>query len=187
MNKSTLLFISVIIVIITVTSLSVTYWVSSPTIYKGKTLDDFNKIVQATGAIPADNAYYQGEGKTITVYGRIIEVLSRDLAPPRHERFIITVKHVKNLTVIYNVDYLSRGWLNVKVGDLVVFTGEMIDSQRIHKIAENGGFLVLFRESTGEMIEVGYVGFYDNMKIAVISVIDLALVLLYILLKKKFL
>jgi len=170
-----------------ITSLSITFWISSPTRYKGKTLDDFYKIVDTTKAIPADKVYYQGEGKTITVYGIVIEVLSRDLVPPRHERFIITVKHEKNLTVIYNVDYNSRGWLNVKIGDRVVFTGEMINSQSIHKIAENGGFLVLFRESTGEMVEVGYVGIYDNAKIAITLATDMMLVFFYVLLRKRFL
>ena len=176
-NKRKLLSIGIVIALLAVDVLVISFVINGENRSYGHTLDDFNAIVKETGALPADNIYNPGMGNYITVYGKVIEKLAPDLNPPRHEQFMITVNGSKEVKVVYNVDYNGRGWLNVEVGDWVVFTGEVFiygnGLYGIHKIAEDGGFLILFRPSNGMMIEIGYYPPTDNIYLAVLAIVNI--------------
>lgn len=150
----------------------------------------FWNIVKETKA--KDISYYVNAysdvGKMITIYGNVTQRLSPDITPPRHEIFLLsdlndTSKHLK---IIYNVDYLGRGWLNVKVGDLIVLVGELLpDAKSVHKIAEGLDFLVLFRPGEDKVIEVGYLPDNDQIWLIGIGVTDISILILILILKRK--
>ncbi len=175
-NKRKLLSIGIIIALLVIDGLVITFIINGETRSYGHTLDDFYAIVRETNALPADNIYNPGMGNYITVYGKVVEKLAPDLDPPRHEQFMITVNGSKEVKVVYNVDYNGRGWLNVEIGDWVVFTGEVFiygnGLYGIHKIAEDGGFLILFRQSDGIMVEIGYYPPTDNVYLAVLAIVN---------------
>ncbi|MGQ4891635.1 MAG: DUF3465 domain-containing protein [Candidatus Njordarchaeia archaeon] len=185
MKKRTIIYLAILITIIAVDSLVVTNIVMAPTT-RSASAKEFFSIVEDTKAVAADRvASMASPSKELTVYGNVVKVLSRDLVPPRHERFVITVNNTRNLTVIYNVDYQNRGWLNAKIGDWVVFTGELINAENIHKIAEGGGFLILFRNSTKTMIEVGFYGPNDTYTVVGLLLFDIILIVVPTKIVKK--
>lgn len=150
----------------------------------------FNKVIAKTGAKPVSvfSGSYSYAGKMIIVYGNVTKILSPDTLPPRHERFVISdlENNTIELKVIFNVDYLDRGWLNVKVGDLVVLVGEMLDDGiSVHKVAEGLDFLILYRPSEGKIVEVGYYPDRDQAYLIGILVADLATLLVFLILIKR--
>jgi len=162
MKRRALFYLLISLIIILIDSIALIYFILAPASQKVNSFTEFKKIIDDTKAIPADLAASPTNlNKEITVYGYVIDVLSRDVVPPRHERFIITLNNTRNLTVMFNIDYLGRGWINVAIGDWVVFTGELINFDSIHKVGEGGGFLILYRNSSKELLEVGFYGIDD--------------------------
>ena len=190
-QKKLIVFL-VVLTIIGVTNYYLAINILIPSRISGATLTDFNEAVSVAKAssVKVISGDYSLSWKMVAVYGKVIKVLSRDLVPPRHERFIITDIDTgeSNLTVIYNVDYLSRGWLNVQIGDYIVFIGEVLpNAEEIHKVAEGFDFLVLYRPTESLLIEVGFYPPRDTIWVVGIFLFDILLILATILiLKKKF-
>jgi len=131
---------------------------------------------------------YSKIGSMITIYGNVTQRLSPDITPPRHEIFLLGDLNdsSKQLKIIYNVDYLGRGWLNVKIGDLIVLTGELLpDAKSVHKVAEGLDLLLLYRQSEKKVIEVGYLPENDQIYLALIAICDVSVLMIVVIAKKK--
>ncbi len=188
-QKKLIVFL-VVLTIIGVTNYYLAINILIPSRISGATLTDFNEAVSVAKAssVKVISGDYSLSWKMVAVYGKVIRVLSRDLVPPKHERFIITDIDTEesNLTVIYNVDYLGRGWLNVQNGDYVVFFGEVLpNAEEIHKVAEGFDFLVLFRSTESLLIEVGFYPPKDTIWVIGIFMFDIILVSITVVLSKK--
>lgn len=131
---------------------------------------------------------YSKIGSMITIYGNVTQRLSPDITPPRHEIFLLGDLNdsSKQLKIIYNVDYLGRGWLNVKAGDLIVLTGELLpDAKSVHKVAEGLDLLLLYRPSEKKVIEVGYLPENDQLYLALIGISDISVLMIAMIVGKK--
>jgi len=172
-----------IIGIIAVDAIIINYAIIGKSISYNHNQKEFYEIVSSVNALPADKIYNPGEGEFLTIYGKVVELLAPDLSPPRHEKFLITVNNSRNVTVVYNIDYQGRGWLNAKVGDWVVFTGEVFltsnNKYGIHKIAEDGGFLILYRPSNSMFVEIGYYPPSDNVNIVFLVISNIFVILIW--------
>ncbi len=143
--------------------------------------------INAKGVSYYLNAYSK-VGTMIAVYGNVTQRLSPDITPPRHEIFLLGDLNdtSKKLKIIYNVDYLGRGWLNVKPGDLVVLVGELLpDAKSVHKVAEGLDLLLLYRPSDKMIIEVGYLPESDGVGLILIAVCDVLVLALTIIARKR--
>lgn len=65
----------------------------------------------------------------VTGTGRVVKVLSDDLVPPRHQRFLLVDAQGKSLLIANNIDEWCR-LENVQTGDVVSFRGEYVENDR---------------------------------------------------------
>lgn len=169
MRKSTAIKLFVMILSIAFLSLAI-YGVTMPVTYSIKE-SEFNSIynnINALNVTQAEN--YTLNYQTVTVKGVIVALAGYELRGTGHEKFIIS-DGKKNLMVVYNIDFLGRGFLKPEIGDKVILTGELIlgkDTYKnitiigiIHKVAE-GTFLLLYRHNKGLVTEVGFFGIDDE-------------------------
>jgi len=163
--------------------LTAAYIIVSPTTYKISP-ENFDKIYNSEDFLTVTEANnYTLNNKIISVKGEVIYIASPDLSGVRHERFVISDGNT-SLVVIYNIDFLGRGFLNPEIGDRVVLVGELILGDQhygnitaigiIHKVAE-GGFLLLYRHKTEELTEVGVYGTIDMIILSLASIISIAI------------
>ena len=107
--------------------LTAAYIIVSPTTYKISP-ENFDKIYNSEDFLTVTEANnYTLNNKIISVKGEVIYIASPDLSGVRHERFVISDGNT-SLVVIYNIDFLGRGFLNPEIGDRVILVGFKQDS-----------------------------------------------------------